>query len=178
MGCDIHMYVESRKRSDTNLWRSFGSRFNPGRDYELFGYLAGVRGGTALIEPRGLPDDLAYYSQDDARLYISDDDTSEEGVCTLEQAQSWAKYGSKIHLGHDGKPTWVDHPDWHSHSWLNAEEFQAALDATSIVNYYNDDKTIAYAHGNCDDGYYAMLAAMLSLQLSGNESRVVFWFDN
>ncbi|MGH2613169.1 MAG: hypothetical protein ACRDFB_09020 [Rhabdochlamydiaceae bacterium] len=75
MGCDIHMYVEYQ-RKDTDrpkYWSSFGSRINPGRDYDLFGKLASVRGGTALIEPRGLPEHITFWTEHDSQIYITED---------------------------------------------------------------------------------------------------------
>lgn len=41
MGCDIHCYVEFQDYREH--WNSFGGRVNPGRDYDTFKKLAGVR---------------------------------------------------------------------------------------------------------------------------------------
>jgi hypothetical protein len=191
MGCDIHMYVEYRKpdsfhrngslASNKKYWNGFGNRINPGRDYALFGKLAGVRSDTpSLFSVRGLPNDLGYSAQRDSRLYIVENNsTREDGCATLERANQWVKdRGGKIHYNKEGKPTWVDHPDWHSHSWLSVGEFDAVLIATANITYEHEEIGTSHKHGPCDDYYYALLAAMYDLKSRGNEVRVVFWFDN
>lgn len=57
MGTDINMYVEVRLNGKWQLY----SQPYIGRNCELFNKLAGVRGSLslAIIEPRGLPDDLS-----------------------------------------------------------------------------------------------------------------------
>lgn len=68
MGCDIHVYVESRPDPAT-AWTPFGGRINPGRDYRLFNLIAGVRADedspAPLFTLRGLPEGLSYYAQED-----------------------------------------------------------------------------------------------------------------
>ena len=60
MGCDIHLYIESKTGLGDFGWESFGGRIDVGRNYELFGLLAGVRGTReALVAPRGLPGDIS-----------------------------------------------------------------------------------------------------------------------
>jgi hypothetical protein len=160
MGCDIHCYVEYQK-SDYPGWRDFGGRVNPGRDYSLFGRLAGVRSGPALVEPRGIPGDLAWAARDDWFLFISESGGGD--YVTLAVAMGYAEHGRKI-IEQDGKPTWVEHPDWHTPSWLSVDEFEAALTAES--------------EWPPNDEYWAVLAAMKCLRERGNEVRIVFWFDN
>jgi len=175
MGADVHMYVEYNSKERLphanpvlNSWRGFGGRINPGRDYWMFALLADVRGSGALIEPRGLPENLGWQSQSDNRLYISDTNGDDEGNCTLAQAQSYALHGSTIINDNEGKPTWVTHPDWHSHSWLTVDEFQQVLEA-----YERKTKHKAGLE------YRALLAAMRAIEDEGkNDVRLVFWFDN
>lgn len=82
MGCDIHTFVE-RYNKETNQWeilnlykKNSDNTYEPipvydGRDYELFGLLAGVRGSSHffsggygyIVEPRGIPNDLSQYVQ-------------------------------------------------------------------------------------------------------------------
>lgn len=68
MGCDIHFYVEHKV---DGVWRQefvpdaddkrYAKYWYSGRNYLLFGLLAGVRNEhvTPLAEPRGLPSDLS-----------------------------------------------------------------------------------------------------------------------
>ncbi len=67
MGCDIHATIE--KKFTKLSWYSLATDFDIDRNYELFGYLAGIRGKkligseTVDIEPiiqvRGLPSDVS-----------------------------------------------------------------------------------------------------------------------
>lgn len=179
MGCDIHMYVEyvskeSKKRYEEKgeppYWMSFGGRINPGRNYVIFGFLAGVRYDVNKgLEPKGLPNDLGYMSMRDSRLFITDDGEG-DGETTLTNALRWNKdYRCKLYNGSDDKPIWVDHPDWHSHSWLTTKEYSKVL---SLYSKHPDNWGSAIE-------YYALLSAMKTLEKGGNyEARIVFWFDN
>lgn len=162
MGCDIHCYIEYKK-PDSDRWYSFGRSINPGRWYTLFERLAGVRGEPekAIVKPRGIPDDLAFFAEDDWWLFIVDDcsDEAPSGMCTRKQARDWHKLGSRYKADREGFTTWVEHPDWHTPSWVTPDEWQ---EATKEAN----------------EEYHAMLAAMRELERHGNSCRVVFWFDN
>lgn len=82
MGCDIHVTLErynkeSKRWEPLNLYKKNpDDTFEPipvydGRNYELFGLLAGVRGSSHffkggygyIVEPRGLPEDMSSYAQ-------------------------------------------------------------------------------------------------------------------
>lgn len=80
------------------------------------------------------------------------------GACTPEQAEKYAKYGSE-YLFRDGKRVAVQHPDWHTPSWLTPAEWERMTRAAGPE-------------------YQAMTAAMRSLEKTGHVVRVVFWFDN
>lgn len=192
MGCDCHMYVEHRpkekKRDYDKEWDSFGARINPGRNYALFDAIAGVRGNELqLFKPRDIPDDLAYHASGDYWLYINylHPDAEWEGSTSPSRAESYINSGcrtkgsfeptlsqqgdviTEIGAEHRGKPTHVEHPDWHTHTWLTPQEFAAALDKVE---------------GSSDWGvgakYWALLAAMQELERRGEEVRIVIWFDN
>jgi hypothetical protein len=165
MGCDIHMFVEYRQRMQGyDSWRSWGDRTNPGRNYELFGLLAGVRsdGDEQMVPSRGMPDDASFMATHANQMFIT---TEGEGRCTLEQARHYETLGSTI-IEQDGKPTWVTHPDWHSHSWCTTTELDACL------------KRVHKLTGAWAMEYHALLAAMQKLEHYGCEVRCVFWFDN
>lgn len=160
MGCDIHCYIEYREK-DSGRWRDFGGRINPGRNYAVFERMAGVRGDTAMFEPRGLPENISHASQNDSRLYITNDGAGDD-ECSKENADRWIKSGCSKLV--DEK--WVTNPDWHSHSWLTAQELESAVDAAQ-------DK-----YGQSAQEYRAIIAAMRCFEELGYVSRVVFWFDN
>jgi hypothetical protein len=169
MGCDIHMYIEykSKKRED-NSWFNFGGRINPGRNYFMFGILAGVRCIVeGAFEKKGLPENLSFESKNGNYVYIYEDDKSENS-CTLETAKSWEKsWGCKIIYTKDNVPYKVENPDWHTHSWLSVDEFEKAMEIYKSKAEYS-----IYVK------YEAILAAMKKLAEFDNEVRIVFWFDN
>ena len=58
MGCDIHAYIEYCDLGDKSQNWNFSSSIDFGRDYTLFGLIAGVRSlcGANLFPVRGYPD--------------------------------------------------------------------------------------------------------------------------
>lgn len=56
MACDIHIHIECKKQGS---WILHSEDIYDGRDYELFGILAGVRGyGPPISRLKGLPVDV------------------------------------------------------------------------------------------------------------------------
>ena len=172
MGCDIHAYVEMK--SSNNNWRSIGGRINLGRDYNLFGYLAGVRSSVIPeVAPRGVPESMGSDAFSDYWLYIEEDeDVVLEGTVTRSQAEKYHGYNCRYMYGRDvyiqvqdEKPTWVENPDAHTASWLNAQEFEAAvLKAEKVMGVSDICKGV--------------ISMMNELHRLGNDVRIVFWFDN
>lgn len=185
MGADIHMFVEYRNKERAQedktegrkpYWYAYGGRVNPGRNYTLFAVLAGVRGQyDDSFDPKGIleKDEMGCISGREAHLYILDKPTSEiheEGCCYREQAEKWAQYGRRII-----KDKWIEHPNWHSHTWMSIEELEEAF------NRYKAHATSEWGREVTDVPveYRALLASMKALEDGGeNEVRVVFWFDN
>lgn len=170
MGCDIHAYVEHRERdADSKTWWPFGGRINPGRNYDVFEKLAGVRGelSNAIVQPRGLPDDLSWESSDDYWRWISYKGEVSDCV-SPEKAEQWHRYGApyKGTVGDgDDRPRYVGDPDAHTPSWVTVDEFAQALEA-------------ATRYGAAGVQYRALLAAMRVLRQDNRDVRLVFWFDN
>lgn len=102
MGCDIHMYVEYRQRMaehhGSEKWYTWGDRFNPGRNYLLFGALAGVRDDTItpIAADRGIPEDASWGVDYANKIYIRQNDDETEGV-DLATAQQWAAQSFMVH---------------------------------------------------------------------------------
>lgn len=171
MGCDIHLYTEYKRKTD-NHWQHFGGRINPGRNYFMFGIMSkGVRSRPSFsFEQKGLPSDLSYQSSRDAYLIINNDYQDNEGYCSLEQAKRYETYGKEI-IYNEGQPYKVQHPDWHSHSWLTTEEFK------QVMIFYNQEASRVVGDF-CEPEYEAVLAAMRRFIELGCDVRIVFWFDN
>jgi hypothetical protein len=149
MGCDIHDFVEVRRGGQWQMVK--GAFTNPyyqpehptdpdgwnspkfdhpvhERNYQVFTAMANVRryGGfpLAIAEPRGVPDDitpdvLAEYTLRVVPPEEYDEDMS--GMTLRENAERYAR---------DLKCRWfsddrIEHPDWHSASWLTLRELLA-----------------------------------------------------
>ena len=192
MGCDIHVYLEYTNKEELEkyqrgekrdihgnpvkpYWRDFGGRINPGRNYWMFGFLSkGVRSNFSDGLPaKGLPEfnERGYHSRNDSVCYISDKESSDGESVTLETAMKWAEYGSKLYNNSNGQPQWVDHPDWHSHTWLTTEEYERAI---------NTYKEYCKSAGEIDNPieYVALLSAMKTFDENGYVARLIVWFDN
>jgi len=195
MGCDIHCYIEFKKpKSDS--WKDFGGRINPGRNYSMFGAMAGVRvDDIPHLEPKGVTDDMAYASSGDYWLFVTDSKNDSEGYCSVEQAERWLKSGCVLKYPENHIiNNYVSHPDWHSHSSLTTNEFELAIAAylkasgyqlnTPKLNSPNDIEAITTEAKGKDNAitwiaeYWAILAAMKCFLAQGFEARLVFWFDN
>ncbi len=175
MGCDIHIYIEY-KTKNSSMWHCFGERLNPGRNYTMFGMLAGVREPELkLFDPKGLPQKLSYVTQSDVSLTISDNvDFSDcSQFCTSKKAEeyneSYIKY--KNHYGLvggyvDESKKSVYNPDWHSHSWLNLEEYNKCIEKWRKISTFKEIE------------YEIILDIMEGFEKRGCDCRLVFWFDN
>lgn len=173
MGCDIHMYIQYRRKG-SDYWSGFGGRINPGRNYGMFGVLANVRNEMPKhFEAKGIPThELSYQCEGDLYMMISDDGEGENET-TLENALDWNKrYGCKLEF-HGDKPYKVRHPDWHSHSWMTTKELSKAY------NMYSAMYKKEYGASHVPIEYKAILSVMKTLEKTGEyEAEVVFWFDN
>lgn len=205
MGCDIHAYIEYRvKQTPTSdeydkKWRNFGHKINPGRNYLIFSIMAGVRGeeSDALFPPKGYPKDAGYAAEYDNFLYINDDEVGDNNV-TKERAETYVKYGCVYKNNYEGKPAWVSHPDWHSHSWLTLNELQLCFkeyinkehlsweelekQRKELSQRYKEIPANSWVgvvvNHDLAPEYQAVIASMEKFESLGYETRLVFWFDN
>lgn len=180
MGADIHTYVEFSTCSTgpgpdgPPYWQPLGGQIRLDRQYSLFGRIADVRQTGAIIPPRGLPDDLAYEAEGDSLLRIVEDDdkrVNEEGCVARSRALEWVQQGERII--DRGSVSYVTHPDWHSHTWFTPSEWRQVLQAQEEAAARDPDQC-----SSPGVGYYAVAAALESLEASGAEARIVVWFDN
>ncbi len=150
------------------------------------------------FESRGLPKLISYPVEWKYTLFVHDND--EKDSCTRSQAEKWVSSGSSEWWNEDHSR--VTHPDWHSASWLNAQELEQVQEAYAAIkmadaSWYQHDKEVpdnAVIIGT-DRGYYvevgerkplgknteleAVIAAMKALDGDRpGRSRLVFWFDN
>lgn len=161
MGCDIHCYIEF-KEPGSDSWRPFGGRVNPGRNYAMFAALAGVRGEGP--EAKGLPGDESWEAESGNRLFLTEDGEGDDEA-SKDMAAKWVANGSSKYIPDAFNPTWVTHPDWHSHSWATREDWEKALTRASQ----------SYVTGIA---FYAVLVLLKFFETQGHQARVVYWFDN
>lgn len=109
MGCDIHLvieYVDFKHQDGTPYWSSFGGEMNPGRDYHMFGIMAGVRTESdQMFEPRGMPEGRISYGAENM-LGSWDDEVGER----------------------------IEDADLHSRSWLTGDEFAQCYAVRMLTN--------------------------------------------
>lgn len=164
MGCDIHLYVEYKRKGNDN-WSGFGKRIWMSRIYGLFAKLADVRnswGTIPLSQPRGVPDDIASEAFEDYTRYISE--SNYENWVTKEKAKSWVDKGySEYKRGE----SFVTDPDAHSGSYCSADELEMC-----IKEVWKDG-----FNGN-EIQYVAVVDLLRSFERQECEARCVFWFDN
>lgn len=164
MGCDIHAYIDYDEYVyDNKKHVSCIAELHLGRNYELFGLMAGVRcPDLALFSPRGLPENFSWHTKYENELMVleKESDCDEDHTCSREAAERWVKSG--VSKWTNDKHNYVTHPDWHSHSYL----------------YVNELKQVLKKCGNHPE-LKAIIAMMKAL--NGDDplrSRLVFWFDN
>lgn len=166
MGCDIHMMLEHKPRTQSAYWESLAwNAINPGRSYQKFGKLAGVRDSDQPhIPPRGLPSDCSMATTYEHWLFIHAEPGNGERYVKPEDAERWVLQGLSTYR--DGKKEWVSDPDQHSHSYLSLDEYRTALAG-------EDDANVPWAAD-----WVALLAAAEAYEKLNHEVRFVFWFDN
>lgn len=174
MGCDIHAYIETKRKEDASNsdrgWDFLGT-FRFSRNYTLFALMAGVhryamypdpktleaallkrgvsrlddtklskieselimlegcdsgitRGQPSFAE-RGIPKNISWNVVNEYTMYVVENgDGEEDNVCKRSQADGWVASGSSEawDIDANGAVTRVTNPDWHSGSWLDADE--------------------------------------------------------
>lgn len=176
MGCDIHLYIEKRIGRDSE-WVAdeghtveLGQKGTPdeyewvnsctatGRDYNLFGILADVRGSGNIYPQRGLPPDLSEVVAKAVKCWNAGGHSHsyldlQEFVHCLEEADYYRK--GEINRSHDA------FYDWGNMGYRNRPDGY-----TTVVNHCNkwiDDHRV-------DN--------ILLETKHEPEVRLVFWFDN
>ena len=206
MGCDIHVFVESRARRDDddgtwynrdhftiNYGYEVGREFELGamyeqvpiynnRNYDLFALLAGVRSSSNIVpidEPRGIPDDVCEFIQSEFDKWH--DDAHTPSFFTLAEL----KEASFKHKGTE-------------QSWFISPEDAAALDERGIIptEYYYascDEPRVRRSWVDMQNPFDELIKGLerrmsevfwcthySSTERIKYESkiRIVFWFDN
>lgn len=173
MGCDIHVYVEAWKGEEPTSEYGFTALFPKiylDRDYAMFARLANVRGSHENALPlRGLPSIIGYRARGDNILYVSKNGRGGEKHVHEDDALRWVESGSSkvAWTRGDGTIGAVTDPDWHSHTWMTPDEWDAAIRDREAEEAWP-----------LSVGYHIISDMMNGLRKRGHNARVVFWFDN
>ena len=188
MGCDIHLRIEQKRKTETDDWRlceltrenSWGDRV-----YGMFALLADVRNYWELehLPVRGFPKDAANGTYLDYCYIVIPDEEYENKRDYYEDskfhyvkeslADKWIADGSSEEIEFEScfkDNRKITGPDWHSASWCTVEEMRKCVNET----FYKDGKwTGDYIE------WLSLLGAMEGIEKSGEyDCRAVFWFDN
>ena len=172
MGCDIHVYLElaEKPKPDRVPLVRYLASMNTWRDYQLFGVLAGVREGAAVIKPRGVPEDMNWFAASKYYLFVSDDpDTAAmTRYVTSKQADDWIaqglSYETSLELPNETIRRITD-PDIHTASHLSLSELErCAVEYTKRTNRTSHDLN-------------AIIGCLKAYEEIGMP-RMCFWFDN
>ena len=152
---------------------------------------------------RGVPENLSYSTARDYFLYVSDEDNADgEHSCSRADAKRWGgrfarytfsegvewydpeKHGELVNglppvMDADDKPYYwrTEHPDWHSASWLVADELEAVLEE-AYVEWWKERQDEGDEDAVWPREFVAVLGAMRALEETGALPRFVYWFDN
>jgi hypothetical protein len=164
MGCDIHIFLET-KHKDRSHWYSFTREpINPGRNYKLFTVLSNVRGqcDEPLSTP-GWPKDTSWSVNHWNFLQISKSEVPQEREVSKERAEQWVKdKASKYIYDRYGNPAGVTHPNWHSHGHCDVATMAKALRKAKESYPY----------------WKALLAAARVFEKDDYDVRFLFAYDN
>lgn len=176
MGCDIHIRLE--KIDNDGEWKSIdlykiredwedSKDYYPktfpfvpvdiydGRDYELFGVLAGVRScEIPIVPPRGLPDSTNKYTRSE-----------------FEACKSWAHTPSYLTLG-ELRKTWYAHANDKPTDEDGYENVYTRLLHNIIEPIENRLCSLHYVWGDTD------VEITEECRKYWDSVRIVFWFDN
>ena len=166
MGCDIHVYIEKRLKTDDPWQMDENHTLDKdghidqvtatGRNYQLFGRLAGVRSNSGKHEPRGLPKDCTTELKEEAQ----GPDWHNHSWLTLSEFKECL---TEVDYKFDECKSTEAFYDWNSgRDWKDLPE-----DYTTLVNY-------------CEQWIANELAEAHLLNRSDvcPEVRFIFWFDN
>lgn len=166
MGCDIHVFLEYKSTKYPNdRWDSFTWHpINPGRNYELFTKLSGVRGVPKEdpVATRGWTKQISWAADvwNTKRINKPGGALDPERI-SPDLAEIWVNSGSSQYIyDEDGNIMAVTHPDWHSHGHCDLKTLQKALKRNSSVIWQ------------------ALIAAAKSFEKGGYEVRFLFAYDN
>lgn len=130
MGCDIHLHVEVKLHGK---WEHYAA-LSPGRNYEIFSKIAGVRGQERpLAAPRGLPTDVTALTAISSLGYGADGHT-----------HTWLSSDEVKELNKWFDKTQQDEGPYYFESWVDAWLFGGAWDKASLPKAIEDFRWVCW----------------------------------
>ena len=158
MGCDIHILTEFKNKDESSWSALHFQAINPGRNYDLFNVLSGVRGhNDNPIATSGWPKSVSYAAQNASGVRVNDENRAAAEGWVARGISKWLDFCTDM----NGKPMYVSSPDWHSYGHCTIEQMSKAL-----------------RKAGSSPEYRAMMAAARSLEKDGMDVRFLFFYDN
>lgn len=207
MGCDIHAFIETfskqeNAKNDMCYVDCFSGEVSFGRDYVLFGMLAGVRHSIPpVFRPRGIPNNpcLSDIAANRYFMKVLDSSTPNNSLLNVTGSNCISREGAEVYVS-EGTTTYTDDsnssiidPSWHTPTWLTLDELLEVRKVylIEIVQYYSklsgkkikelvsflqskDAKTLMrYSFPPYENTkFYATLCAMLALERSSDDNDI------
>lgn len=180
MGCDIHRYVEYKRKKDIH-WKSTPISGLGTQNYTLFGFLEeGIRENHNpekyyIHEALGLPDDIGFYAEEDFYLTVNDEYINDDRCISVEKANEYINKWPylKIIKNNKGEILKIQNPNWYGMTYINFEEFNRIIESfkrylidNNIFDYYIPTSVLATYH------------YMKTYNDRGYDTRMVYWFDS
>lgn len=215
MGCDIHLYVERQRKDGTwvRIPDSQGPKhpyynqfdfdndqnyYNKNvwyvhRDYQLFGFLAGVRDHriNPITKPKGIPIDMSKsttaewqsseywhtpsYLSAAELLAVKDKLFKLEAALNVSQYKAYLK-DNKINVP---KSTFYEAPN--RAKVISNEEMERIIGLTAFLDgtlYYTKIEWFEPQSSISKHLFDMIIPTMLSIEPNPEKIRIVFWFDN
>ncbi|KKM74917.1 hypothetical protein LCGC14_1395480 [marine sediment metagenome] len=191
MGCDIHLYIEKKKKGkwvmaqgvvadeDGNLNVPYPDLKYTGRNYELFGFLAGVRNPeNQYFETKGFPKNASKEVKNIFKSWGRDAHTPSYLTLAELKEVDWKDRMIKVsgmkqkdQLKKLKKTLKTKNPDYNLLydycQWTNQEDYESFEVSIPISFYFKD--------------FYRDVVDKISMydwRCEKEEIRIVFWFDN
>jgi hypothetical protein len=154
MGCDIHTHIEIKVNGTWEHWACPDIR----RWYELFEFLAGVRGEVekAIVPPKGFPSDASVLTKMDYDYYGADAHTP-----------SWLGWKELDKLS-----AWLENYAKENSKEKNARLLEYNLEFGILRGTY------LFGNGLTSFKHYNDVEDVEYVPKSVTDVRMVFWFDN
>ena len=173
MGCDIHLHCEYKDddgwhNCDNHVWNDKTKSYEFedlywGRNYDLFGILAGVRSNqfTTIDTPRGLPDNISAKTKEFADGWR--DCAHSYSYLTMRDLLRWKKRQTRRWKKLKKKHEIIKSHDWYG-DYILDDEYPVYKEEHHMLDYL-----IELLKVKMDNYFYCF---------NSEDFRIIFWFDS